>query len=101
ERGRTMPSPLEGMQVLEAGFFQNGPQAGKFLAELGAEVIKIEPPRVGDPGRGFPGLERNPSYLPYFESHNRAKKSITLDLRRSGGSASASARRSRHPSSAA
>lgn len=77
-----MPSPLEGIRVLEAGFFQNGPQASKILAELGAEVVKIEPPITGDPGRGMPALETNPGYHPYFEAHNRYKKSITLDLRR-------------------
>jgi crotonobetainyl-CoA:carnitine CoA-transferase CaiB-like acyl-CoA transferase len=80
-----MPAPLEGIRVLEAGFFQNGPQASKILAELGADVVKIEPPVTGDPGRGLAALERNPAYLPYFEAHNRYKRGITLDLRRPEG----------------
>jgi len=66
--------PLDGIRVVEITLFQQGPVAGMRLGDLGAEVIKVEPP-AGDPGRGFmkvigamAGLEGN-NY--YFEHGNR------------------------------
>ena len=79
-----MPGPLAGVKVVEISMFQQGPVAGKSLADLGADVIKIEP-KEGDPARGFMrvigatvGLKGN-NY--YFESHNRNKRSIVLNLK--------------------
>lgn len=67
---------LEGILVLEMGTFITGPYAGMLLADLGAEVIKIERPGTGDPFRGFEGG----LYSPHFRAYNRNKKSLTLNL---------------------
>ena len=80
----SVPSlPLAGIRILEAATMVAGPFCGKLLAALGAEVIKLEPPSVGDPSRRrgpFPGdvphLERSGEFL-YL---NTGKKSVTLDL---------------------
>jgi crotonobetainyl-CoA:carnitine CoA-transferase CaiB-like acyl-CoA transferase len=66
---------LSGIQVLEQGTFITGPAAGMFLADLGAEVIKIEQPGAGDPFRAF----RGGLYSPHFQTYNRNKRSITLN----------------------
>ena len=53
-----LPLPLDGLRVLEAASMVAGPFCGKLLAALGAEVVKLEPPLVGDPSRRrgpFPG----------------------------------------------
>ena len=80
--------PLDGIRVVEITLFQQGPVAGMRLGDLGAEVIKVEPP-AGDPGRGFmkvigamAGLKGN-NY--YFEHGNRNKKSIVIDLKKPEG----------------
>jgi formyl-CoA transferase len=49
--GSSTKLPLSGVKVLELGSLIAGPYAGSLLAQFGAEVIKIEPPRVGDPLR--------------------------------------------------
>lgn len=73
--------PLEGRTILELGNFIAGPYAGMMLADLGAEVIKIEEPTNGDPFRAWgEGL-----YSPAFCAFNRGKKSVTLDLRTDRG----------------
>ena len=66
---------LSGIKVLEQGTFITGPAAGMFLADLGAEVIKIEQPGSGDPFRAF----RGGLYSPHFQTYNRNKRSITLN----------------------
>lgn len=71
--------PLEGVKVLELGQLIAGPFAGKFLAEFGAEVIKVEPPDTGDPLRGWRKLHKGTSLWWYVQ--NRNKKSVTLNLR--------------------
>ena len=48
--------PLAGIRVIEAASVLNGPVTGYMLGDLGAEVIKIEPPVTGDPSRGFQPL---------------------------------------------
>ena len=64
--------PLGGIRVVDFSMFVPGPFATSILADLGADVIKVEPPR-GDPGR---------SYVPVqFETENRNKRSIALDLK--------------------
>ena len=60
------------------GTFITGPAAGMLLADLGANVIKIEQPETGDPFRAFKGE----LYSPHFQTYNRNKKSITLDTRK-------------------
>lgn len=70
-----MQKVLSGIRVLEQGTFITGPAAGMFLADLGAEVIKIEQPGSGDPFRAF----RGGLYSPHFQTYNRNKRSITLN----------------------
>jgi len=73
-----MSKPLGGLKVVELGQLIAGPFAGKFFAEFGAEVIKIEPPG-GDPLRKWRSLHRGTSLWWYVQ--NRNKKSVTADLR--------------------
>ena len=70
--------PLAGVKVVELGQLIAGPFAGKFFADFGAEVIKIEPPG-GDPLRKWRKLHRGTSLWWYVQ--NRNKKSVTADLR--------------------
>ena len=72
-----MPKVLEGITVLEQGTFITGPAAGMLLADLGANVIKIEQPVTGDPFRAFKGG----LYSPHFQTYNRNKRSITLNTK--------------------
>lgn len=72
--------PLSNVTVLEMGTFITGPAAGMLLADLGAEVIKIEQPGLGDPFRSFKGG----LYSPHFQTYNRNKRSVTLDTRNEG-----------------
>jgi crotonobetainyl-CoA:carnitine CoA-transferase CaiB-like acyl-CoA transferase len=67
--------PLAGVTVLEMGTFITGPAAGMILADLGADVIKVEQPLTGDPFRSFKGG----LYAPHFQTYNRNKRSITID----------------------
>lgn len=67
--------PLENVTVLEMGTFITGPAAGMLLADLGADVIKIERPGLGDPFRSFKGG----LYSPHFQTYNRNKRSVALD----------------------
>lgn len=79
-----MPRPLEGIRVIDWTIWQQGPVASMMLADLGAEVIKIEENVGGDPGRGVlsaSGIDLTKMANFYFEAHNRGKRSITLDLR--------------------
>ena len=74
-----MTLPLEGVLVADFSRVLAGPLAAATLADLGAEVIKVERPRVGDDTRhwGPPWTNTSSSY---FECANRSKKSIELDL---------------------
>lgn len=74
-------SPLSGMTVIEVGSYIAAPYAGMMLADMGAEVIKVERPGGGDPFRRVAGN----SYSPHFRSVNRTKKSIVVDLSRPEG----------------
>ena len=76
-----MSGALAGIKILEAASYVTGPFASQLLADMGAEVIKVEEPKRGDPFRGWG--ERN--YSATFCSLNRNKKSITLDLRTDEG----------------
>ncbi len=76
-----MGGALAGIKVIEAASYVTGPFAAQLLADLGAEVIKVEEPKRGDPFRGWG--ERN--YAATFCSLNRNKKSVTLDFRTDEG----------------
>jgi formyl-CoA transferase len=74
-----MRKPLHGVRVLEMGQLIAGPFAAKMMAEFGAEVIKIEPPGVGDPLRKWRLLHEGTSV--WWAAQSRNKQSVTLDLR--------------------
>lgn len=79
-----MAKPLEGIKVIELGQLIAGPFAGKFFAEFGADVIKVEPPpnargEGGDPLRNWRKLHNGTSLWWYLQARN--KKSVTVDLR--------------------
>ncbi|MGB8364961.1 MAG: CaiB/BaiF CoA transferase family protein [Rhizomicrobium sp.] len=83
---RVAPSwagPLQGIRVLDFTRVLAGPSASLALADLGAEVLKIEPPGTGDETRLFPPFRENVSH--YFLSVNRGKKSIVVDLKSDAG----------------
>jgi formyl-CoA transferase len=88
-----MPGPLEGVRVLDLTRVLAGPWAAQNLADLGAEVIKLERPKKGDDSRAFgpPWLKdaqgRDTSESAYFACANRGKKSLTLDLAHPRGQA--------------
>jgi crotonobetainyl-CoA:carnitine CoA-transferase CaiB-like acyl-CoA transferase len=80
-----MSGPLDGITVVEVGAWVAGPAAGGILADWGADVIKIEPPR-GDPARIFRQmLGGDLPTNPVFELDNRSKRSIVVDPRAPGG----------------
>ena len=70
---------LDGIRVLDLTRILSGPFASMFLADMGAEVIKVEDPAMGDPVR-HQGAAVN-GYSLYFANFNRNKRSLTLDLR--------------------
>jgi crotonobetainyl-CoA:carnitine CoA-transferase CaiB-like acyl-CoA transferase len=72
---------LAGITVLEVASYVSGPFAGMLLSDLGADVIKIEPPGAGDPFRGWGKSD----YSATFGSLNRNKKSVVLDLKTQDG----------------
>src|SRR5882724_3847479 len=76
-----MASPLNEVRVVEIAHFITGPSASQLLADLGADVVKVEQPRVGDPFRAWNGG----LYSPWFLAHNRSKRSLTLDLQTASG----------------
>lgn len=88
-----MPGPLQGVRVLDLTRVLAGPWAAQNLADLGAEVIKLERPKKGDDSRAFgpPWLKnaqgRDTSESAYFACANRGKKSLTLDLAHPRGQA--------------
>jgi len=74
-----MVKPLEGMRVMDWTAWQQGPIAEALLADMGAEVIKIEPPE-GEPGRGMLrmyGADMTLNF--YYQNQNRGKKGIVLN----------------------
>ena len=82
-----IPHPLDGLRVVEFTHMVMGPTCGMILADMGAEVIKVEDPDGGDPMRAM-----GPPYLPdgdsaYFLAINRNKKSVVIDLTRDDGRA--------------
>jgi crotonobetainyl-CoA:carnitine CoA-transferase CaiB-like acyl-CoA transferase len=84
-----MPGPMDGVRVVELGIWVAGPAAGGILADWGADVIKIEPPK-GDPARTFSRmLGGDLPTNPVFELDNRSKRSVVLDLQTEQGRATA------------
>jgi len=85
-----MHKPLEGIQVLEWAIFHAGPGATAILCDMGADVIKIEQPGIGDPAWQIQVYKDIDFSLPGgaaipYEDSNLGKKSITLDLARQEG----------------
>jgi crotonobetainyl-CoA:carnitine CoA-transferase CaiB-like acyl-CoA transferase len=74
-----MPGPLHGITILELTSVVLGPWACQILADMGAEVIKVEPPR-GDSNRGL-GASRHPGMAALYLTCNRNKRDIVLDLK--------------------
>ena len=80
----TATKPLEGIKVLEFGQIAAGPFAGSLLADLGADVVKVERPDGGDAFRSWPPLTAGPDgdvFSENFASLNRNKRSIVADLK--------------------
>jgi len=80
-----MAKPLVGLRVLELARILAGPWAGQLLADLGAEVVKVERPGVGDDTRGWgppfvEGADGANLSAAYFHSCNRGKRSVTADF---------------------
>src|SRR5215468_3013350 len=88
-----MAGPLGHVRVLDLSRVLAGPWAGQNLADLGAEVIKVERPKIGDDSRAFgPPWVEDSAGKPtkdsaYFTSANRGKKSITVNLSKPAGQA--------------
>ncbi len=86
-----MPGPLSHIRVLDLSRVLAGPWAGQNLADLGAEVIKVERPKSGDDSRAFgppwlkDGAGKDTRESAYFASANRGKKSVTVNLSKPGG----------------
>jgi crotonobetainyl-CoA:carnitine CoA-transferase CaiB-like acyl-CoA transferase len=79
---RSGSGALAGVTVIEIANYVSGPYASMLLADLGATVIKIEPPE-GDPFRAWGEMD----YSPIFGSLNRNKKSVMLDIKTARGKA--------------
>ena len=81
-----MAGPMAGIKVVEMGVWVAGPAAGGILADWGADVVKIEPPGIGDPARLFRYmLGGDLPFNPVFENDNRSKRSVAVDLRQPEG----------------
>jgi Predicted acyl-CoA transferases/carnitine dehydratase len=96
--GADMAGPLAHIRVLDLSRIMAGPWAGQILADLGADVVKVERPGAGDDTRGWgpPFLKdkagRDTSDAGYFLSVNRGKRSIAVDLADAEGQKRAGAR---------
>jgi crotonobetainyl-CoA:carnitine CoA-transferase CaiB-like acyl-CoA transferase len=73
-----MAQVLNGVRVVEHGTFITGPAASMLLADLGADVVKVELPGTGDPFRAFKGG----LYSPHYQTYNRNKRSVTLNTKK-------------------
>lgn len=81
--------PLKGLKVVELARILAGPWAGQLLADLGAEVIKVEAPEGDDTRRWGPPFitDHGEETAAYFHSCNRGKRSVVIDFRTEGGKA--------------
>src|SRR5687768_13205183 len=75
-----MDKPLTGLKVVELARILAGPWAGQLLADLGAEVVKVERPGSGDDTRGWGPPFAADGSAAYFHSCNRGKSSLAIDL---------------------
>ncbi|MGC2444334.1 CaiB/BaiF CoA transferase family protein, partial [Candidatus Binatus sp.] len=85
-----MDLPLQGFKVVEVAMWVAGPSTTAVLGDWGADVIKLEDPRTGDPIRGFVTRtmgDPNARIRPPFELDNRNKRSVAVDLRTADGHA--------------
>jgi CoA:oxalate CoA-transferase len=81
--GMAQQGPLSGITIIDLSRILAGPYCTLLMAELGARVIKVEPPRQGDDARHYGPFKNGKSA--YFSSVNRGKESIALDLKSPGG----------------
>jgi formyl-CoA transferase len=81
---QTATGPLQGLRVIEMGQLLAGPFCGQLLGDFGAEVIKVEPPKVGDPMREW-GREKAHGKSLWWPVIARNKKSVTINLREKEG----------------
>ena len=79
-----MAGALQGIKVIEVGLLIQGPQAAALLADMGADVIKVELPGIGDQGR-YIFLGDGDLRSAIFIGCNRGKRGLTLDLRHEQG----------------
>ena len=86
-----MDKPLTGLKVLELARILAGPWAGQLLADLGAEVVKVERPEVGDDTRHWGPPFAADGAAAYFHACNRGKSSVALDLETPDGQAAVKA----------
>ena len=70
---------LAGLKILDLTQFEAGPSCTEALAWLGADVVKIENPKVGDPGRSVGGQRANDAL--YFLQYNANKRSVAINLK--------------------
>jgi crotonobetainyl-CoA:carnitine CoA-transferase CaiB-like acyl-CoA transferase len=85
-----MPGPLAGIRVLELARILAGPWAGQILADLGADVVKVERPGAGDDTRGWgppfvEGADGKPMSAAYYYACNRGKRSVAVDFEQEDG----------------
>lgn len=80
----SVTGPLDGIRVIEVGTLISGPFAGRLLGDMGAEVVKIEPPGAPDPLRTWGQAELD-GHRFFWTVHARNKKAVTLDLRKAAG----------------
>ena len=81
--GNEAAGPLSGLRVLDLSMGWSGPLGGRYYADLGADVIKVESPD-GDVTRQI-GPTRHPGMGPVFLNTNRSKRSLCLDLKKPAG----------------
>ncbi len=82
-----LPMPLFGVRVIDMTQVWSGPYGCRFLADMGADVVKIEGPTFPDPVRTAGGARKNPDIdlAPYFNEYNRGKKGLSLDIKKPEG----------------
>ncbi len=76
---------LNGVRVLEMGQYIAGPVTGKMMADMGAEVVKLEMPPIGDYTRGYGGETGPAGFTPGFTYWNRGKQSVCIDIKKPQG----------------